>query len=102
MPLVDVAIDGHRLASVAAQLGGNSVVPNTLTPLPVTLRSGLHVLAVTRDHFGLAPGNGGFANLYGAFLTPGGAAVETPLESSPPDRWRSLCAHAREWVEVVP
>jgi hypothetical protein len=102
MPAVGVAIDGHRIASVAAELGGNSVVPNTLTPLPVTLRSGRHVLAVTRGHFSLAPGNGGFANLYGAFLTPAGAAVEAPLESAPPDRWRSLCVRAREWVEVVP
>ncbi|HEX4562941.1 MAG TPA: hypothetical protein VH115_00695, partial [Solirubrobacteraceae bacterium] len=102
MPLVDVAIDGRRLASVAAELGGNSVVPNTLRPLAVTLRAGHHVLAVTRGHFSLAPGNGGFANVYDAFLTPAGAAVQTPLESASPDRWRSLCAHAREWAEAVP
>ena len=101
MPPVGLSIDGRRLVSVSAQLGGNSVVPNTLTPLPVTLRSGPHTLTLTRGHFTPAPGNGGFADVYDAFLTPAGAAVEAPLASVAPGRWRELCTRSHEWVEVV-
>ena len=101
MPPVGLSIDGRRLASVSAQLGGNSVVPNTLEPLAVALRSGPHTLTLTRGRFSPAPGNGGFANVYAAFLTPAGTAVGARLQSAAPGRWRSLCTRSYEWVEVV-
>jgi hypothetical protein len=101
MPTIGVAVDGHRLASVGAQLGGNSVVPNTLTPLPVTLSAGRHRLSLTRGHVSLAPGDGGTATVYAVLLTPAQAAAEAGLSAVLPRRWRSLCSRSHEWVEVV-
>ena len=101
MPAVGVAIDGQRIASVGAQLDGNSVVLNTLTPLPVTLSAGHHVLSLTRGDFSPAPGDGGAAALYAAFLTPAQVGPEVGLTAVQPSRWRSLCSRSHEWVEVV-
>ena len=70
MPAVKVALDGHPVASIGSQLGGNSLVPNTLTPLAVSLSAGRHRLSVTRGGFTLAPGDGGAVVLFGIFLTP--------------------------------
>ncbi|HEX8714853.1 MAG TPA: hypothetical protein VF706_04715, partial [Solirubrobacteraceae bacterium] len=74
MPRVTVAVDGRRVATIAGQLAGNSLVPDTASP-PIALRlaAGDHVLTVARGGFSLAPGNGGSAVLAGAFLTPGAA-----------------------------
>src|SRR5437868_11367479 len=44
MARVAVAIDGRALASVEGQLGGNSIVPDTVGPLAVRLRRGVHRL----------------------------------------------------------
>jgi hypothetical protein len=101
MPAVGVALDGHRLASVGAQLGGNSVVLNTLTPLTATLSAGHHVLALSRGQFSPAPGDGGTAALYAAFLTPAAVGPDVGLTAVPSSRWRSLCSRPHEWVEVV-
>jgi hypothetical protein len=101
MPAVGVAVDGHRLASVGGQLAGNSVVLNTLTPLAVTLSAGHHVLALSRGQFSPAPGDGGTAALYAAFLTPAAAGSYVGLTAVQPSRWRSLCSRPHEWVEVV-
>jgi hypothetical protein len=101
MPAVAVSLDGHRVGSVRAQLGGNSLVPNTLTPLPVMLSAGGHLLALTRGHSGLAPGDGGTATVYAAFLTRPQADGEAGLVAVDPRRWRALCGHSYEWVEVV-
>lgn len=76
MPRVSVAVDGRRVASIAGQLAGNSLVPDTAPPLSLRLTAGAHVLSVTRSGFDLAPGNGGAAVLAAAFLTPG-----TPREA---------------------
>jgi hypothetical protein len=101
MPAVGVALDGHRLASVGGQLGGNSVVLNTLTPLTATLSAGHHVLALSRGHLSPAPGDGGTAALYAAFLTPAAVGPDVGLTAVQPSRWRSLCSRPHEWVEVV-
>ena len=87
--------------AVGAQLDGNSVVLNTLTPLPVTLSAGHHVLSLTRGDFSPAPGDGGAAALYAAFLTPAQVGPEVGLTAVQPSRWRSLCSRSHEWVEVV-
>ena len=100
MPTVRVSLDGHPLASIGAQLGGNSLVPNTMTPIPVSLSSGRHRLSVIRGGFSLAPGDGGSAIVYAAFLTPAKAA-EPPLHTVAPSRWHSLCGLALDWIELV-
>jgi hypothetical protein len=102
MPTVTLGIDGHSLASIGAQLGGNSVVRNTTSPVPVSLSAGRHRLSLTRGGFSPAPGDGGSADLYGIFLTPARAPAEQPLLAVAPARWRSLCGRSYEWVEIVP
>jgi len=102
MPKVGVAVDGRRLAPIRAQLGGNSLVQNMLTPLLVTLSVGRHVLSLTRGHVSLAPGDGGTAALYAAFLTPASDEADLALVSAAARRWRSLCGRSHTWVEVVP
>ena len=101
MPTVRVSVDGRSLGAIGGQLGGNSLVPNTLTPLAIRLSAGRHRLSVTRGGSTLAPGDGGAAFLYGIFLTPAAAAVPEPLRVVAPDRWRSLCGRSYEWIEVV-
>jgi hypothetical protein len=102
MPTVTLSVDGHRLASIAAQLGGNSVVLNAMTPVPVALSAGRHRLSLVRGGFTLGPGEGGSAYLYGLFLTPASAAAHRPLRSASPSGWRELCGRSYEWIEVVP
>ncbi len=101
MPAVRVNLDGHPLASIGAQLGGNSLVPNTMSPQPVSLSAGRHRLSVARRGFTPAPGEGGSAFLDAIFLTPASAAAEQPLHAVAPGRWRSLCGRSYEWIEVV-
>ncbi len=101
MPAVSVQVDGRRLASVGAQLGGNSLVPNTMVPVRVPLSAGRHRLSIVHTRgFSLGPGDGGTAVLYAIFLTPAGAPSEPPLQSVAPARWRSLCGRSYQWVEV--
>ena len=95
-------MDGHRLASIAAQLGGNSLVLNTMTPLPVFLSAGRHRLSVARGGFTVAPGEGGSAALYGLFLSPAGAVAQQPLRRVSPSGWRELCGRSYDWIEIVP
>ena len=101
MPTVSLSVDGHQLASIGAQLGGNSVVLNPMTPVPVALSAGRHRLTLSRGGFTLAPGEGGSAYLYGLFLVPAGRGSQQPLRSAPPTRWRSLCGRSYEWIEAV-
>jgi hypothetical protein len=101
MPSVKLSIDGHQLASIAAQLGGNSVVLNPMTPVPVRLAAGSHRLSLARGGFTLAPGEGGSASLYGLFLVPASAALQQPLQTASPSRWRALCGRSYEWIEIV-
>ena len=44
MPTVDVDVDGRPLASIGGQLDGNSLVPNTITPLRASIPAGRHRL----------------------------------------------------------
>jgi hypothetical protein len=71
MPRVSASIDGRRVATLAGELSGNSLVPDTALPIALRLSAGAHTLSVTRSGFSLAPGAGGVAVLAGAFLTPG-------------------------------
>jgi hypothetical protein len=101
MPALKVSLDERPLASIGAQLGGNSVVPNTLTPLAVSVSAGRHRVSLSRTSAILAPGDGGSAILYGMFLTPTRAAGQDPLHVVAPSRWRSLCGRSYDWIEVV-
>jgi hypothetical protein len=100
MPTVTIALDGHTVGSVGAQLGGNSVVPNTFTPIPVDAGRGRYEFSISRGGVDLAPGNGGSAALYHVLLTPA-AGPQQALQSTPPARWRSLCGHSYEWIEAI-
>jgi hypothetical protein len=101
MPTVSLSVDGHELASLGGQLGGNSVVLNPMRPVPVALSAGRHRLTLSRGGFTLAPGEGGSAYLYGLFLVPAGSGSQQPLRSASPTRWRSLCGRSYEWIEAV-
>jgi hypothetical protein len=100
MPAVSVSVDGRPLASIAGRLDGNSLVPDTIGPLAVQLSAGRHRLSVVRGGFSLAPGAGGSAVLAAIFLTPAGAAARETIQVAP-GRWRALCGHSYDWIEVV-
>jgi hypothetical protein len=98
-----VAIDGREIGSLAGQLGGNSLIANTLTPLPARLSAGPHTISITRPGAGLGvPGDGGAAVLSGIFLTPSGPAGRPSLRVLEPLRARSLCGRALQWIELIP
>ncbi|HXW59870.1 MAG TPA: hypothetical protein VEJ23_10380 [Solirubrobacteraceae bacterium] len=99
MPAVTVDVDGRRLGTIAGQLAGNSLVPDTMTPLRVRLAAGAHRLTITRGGFTLAPGGGGTAVLDGVLVAPAGASPV--LRAVAGARWRSLCGVAYQWVELV-
>ena len=101
MPTVALALDGHALASIAGQLDGNSLVPDTVPPIAVSLGAGEHTITLAREHHGLAPGDGGAAVLDAIVLTPAEAGAGGELASAPVSRWRSLCAASDEWVELL-
>jgi len=101
MPALRVSMDERPVASIGAQLGGNSVVRNTLTPVPVSLSVGPHRISLSRTSSILAPGDGGSAIVYAMFLTPSRGAGQDPLRVVAPSRWRSLCGRSYDWIEVV-
>jgi hypothetical protein len=98
---VHIAVDGRLLGSLGGQLGGNTLVANTLSPLTVGLAAGPHTLTIARPGASLAPGDGGAAVLAGIFLTSAGAAGRPALVTAPLARWRSLCRRPAQWVELV-
>ena len=100
MPAIGVSIDGRRLGSVAGQLAGNSLVPDTIDAASARLSAGRHRLVLSRAGFSLAPGSAGAAVLDAAFLTPAGFAVRT-LREVPVADWRALCGRAYQWLEVI-
>jgi hypothetical protein len=101
MRAVHMGVDGHPIGSVAAQLGGNSLNPNTMAPLGVRLSAGRHLLSIARGGASFAPGDGGFAFLDRILLTPPAADTEETLATVPAASWRSLCGQRFDWIEVV-
>jgi hypothetical protein len=100
MPAIGVSIDGHTLGSVAGQLAGNSLVPDTISVSSARLSAGRHRLVLSRGGFSLAPGGGGTAVLDAAFLTPATLAART-LREVPLADWRALCGRAYDWLELI-
>jgi hypothetical protein len=96
MPRVSVAVDGRPVSSIGGQLAGNSLVPDTATPISVRLTAGTHRLSVTRAGFSLAPGNGGAAVLDAVLLAPAGALDRRLRALSP----AQACARRYDWVEA--
>jgi hypothetical protein len=101
MPTVDVAVDGRTLGSIGGQLDGNSLVPNTMTPLSIGLSAGRHRVSVTRAGLSLAPGDGGSAVLDAMYLAPAGSPARDTVALSPGGDWRALCGHAYAWIELL-
>jgi hypothetical protein len=101
MPAVRVGLDGRPLTSIAGQLSGNSLVPDTVPPTRVRLAAGSHRVSVTRPGFTLSPGDGGRAVLDAIFLTPAKADPAGVLRAVAPQRWRALCGRSYQWVELV-
>jgi len=101
MPTLDLAIDGRALPPVGGELSGNSLVPDTVPPIPIRLSAGPHRLLVTRRHNNLAPGDNGWEALDAVFLTPAGATAQPALSTIPAASWRSLCGRQYQWIELL-
>ena len=100
MPTVKLSVDRRAPDSIGAQLSGNSLVPNTVPPIPLQLSAGAHELSVTRGGATLAPGDGGAAVLDAVFLTPVSAPAAGTLQTRPRAQWRALCGGRYSWVEL--
>lgn len=101
MPTLHVGVDGRPLASIGGELSGNSLVPDTVPPIPVRLSAGLHHLSFTRPSNNLAPGDNGWEALDATFMTPAGSGGQPALSSVAPVRWHSLCGRQYQWVELL-
>jgi hypothetical protein len=101
MPTVKLSVDGRAIASIAGQLDGNSLVPNTVPPVTVHLAAGAHRISVARGGFSLAPGEGGAAVLDAIFLTPADSDPQGPLRVAAPADWPSLCGRSYQWIEIT-
>jgi hypothetical protein len=101
MPSVAVAVDGRPVASLAGQLAGNSLVPDTARPIALRLAAGQHRLTIARAGFSLAPGSGGSAVLAAAFLTPAGAPVRTLHTLATSSASGSSCASRYQSIELI-
>jgi len=100
MPPLAVAVDARRVASVAGELGGNSLVPNAAAPLRLDLTAGAHRLSITRGPYGLAPGSAGSAVLARAFLAAAGAPARRLLTAGAGGAASSLCRLPLRWAEL--
>jgi hypothetical protein len=101
MPAVSVLVDGRKLASISGQLDGNSLVADTITPIPVRLPAGRHRISIARGGFRLAPGDGGAAVLDAVFLTSAGVRAREEVRAAPDGSGSSLCGRPYYWLEIV-
>lgn len=103
MPSVTVSVDGRTIGRVGGELDGNPHNPGTMAPLAVRLAGGTHRLTIVRGSENpLAPGEGGWAILHQAFLTPAGHDTDIDtLQTVAPSRWRSLCGGRYDWIEAA-
>jgi hypothetical protein len=102
MPTVKLRLDGRPLASLSGQLSGNSLVADTLPPIPVRLAAGTHSLTLTRTSPGWGPGETGSAVLDAIFLTPQHNGSQPTLRTVTAAQWPSLCGRQYQWIEIGP
>jgi hypothetical protein len=100
MPAVQLRVDGREITSISGQLSGNSLVPNTIPPVPVVLRAGAHSLSLTRTSAAPGPGELGSAVLDAIFLTPTGVGSQATLRTVSALQWQALCGGSYQWVEL--
>src|SRR6202007_1382513 len=100
MPPLSVSVDGRRFASVAGQLAGNSLVPDTISAVTLELAAGRHRLALRRWAPGVAPGSTGASVLDAIFLAPAALPARSVSEV-PVAGWRALCAREYQWLELL-
>jgi hypothetical protein len=100
MPPISVSVDGRRVASVAGQLAGNSLVPDTIGAATLRLAAGRHRLALRRASPGVGPGSTGAAVLDAIFLAPAALPART-VTTAPVAAWRALCAGEYQWLELL-
>ena len=101
MPTVRVSVDGRTVRLISGQLDGNSLVPEIVPPITISLAAGAHTMTLVRESDVLAPGDGRAPVLDSIFLTPASAPHGGSLVQVPSARWRSLCSASYEWVELV-
>ena len=101
MPAVQLSVDGRPLRSIAGELSGNSVVPDTLPPLSLSLAAGPHRVSLTRSAFGLGPGDRGAAVLDAILLTPASTPAQGTLRTAAAASWRTLCGVRYQWLELL-
>lgn len=101
MPRVEVTVDGARVASLAGQLSGNTLMPDPVGPLSLRLAAGPHRLRLTRTGFDLGPGNGGAAVLEAAYLVPAGTPVRALRTLSARTPRSALCGERYRRVELL-
>ncbi len=100
MPTVRLSVDGRRVASIAGQLDGNSLVPNTVPAgrdqagrgAPPRLAHARRLQPCSRRRRA--------AVLDAIFLTRADTDPQGPLRSAMPSRWRALCGRSYQWVEL--
>jgi hypothetical protein len=100
MPTMRLGVDGREIASISGQLSGNSLVADTIPPVPLLLSAGTHSLTLTRTSAGLGPGELGSAVLDAIFLTPAGAGAQATLRTVAASQWQALCGGSYQWVEL--
>ena len=101
MPTVQLRVDGRELTAISGQLSGNSLVADTIPPVPIMLSAGTHSLSLTRTSAALGPGELGSAVLDAIFLTPAGAGSQATLRTVSASHWQALCgAGSYQWVEL--
>ncbi|HLI59515.1 MAG TPA: hypothetical protein VKV21_07590 [Solirubrobacteraceae bacterium] len=94
---VEVDLDGRPVGGVIDQLGGDGNMSEVAT---VRLTRGRHTVTLVRGGGSLAPGNGSPTYVDGIYLATELNTDERPITLDP-SRWRSLCGHALDWIEVT-
>jgi len=108
MPEVTIDVDAMHVATIAGEVEGNPHNPGVTRPIALRLpplSPGEHTLTIARPHPSLAstltPGEGGWAILHQAFLTPANQPPTDTLQTIPPADWHRLCGQKLDWLEVT-
>jgi hypothetical protein len=92
---IEASVDGEGIGAA----GGVNNLGQWLPAGTVTLSAGAHELELSKPGGGLSPGDGYDGELGPLVLEPLPGADS--LERVEPDRARSLCGRAWDWIELV-